>query len=953
MRTDAAKRDPFGPREMRKWFDSDATVTILSAARGKSITSDKERMRELHLDLQRLGVKPADIKTMRGQWEDRPEPSLAIRGLSFEDAKALSDEYEQDAFIFKGEDGTVAMYSNEGTAVPVPSFGAESLRAQPRKPKESPRAPPRRHPEELFTGTRSNTFEFDFDWSTEIPLDKGRPLTRKDIHEHFPPEAPASEGPRPSTPGDVPPAHLPADTKPRLARASRRVARVGRDRAAARGRVELKRAQRFDETYLSDIDPMFDHHEEYDFDPLYELGGEDALRLDPAVVEEMRETTGKPPQHLVESNPTLEEAAVEHGYHDEMLGYETDLSIKPQVLAEYKFERYLSNINRNNQWPGARASAEEKANYARNAEANVRTVLDQASPETIEKYATWYQDAHDAAMHLAQKHGYPLKTVIGVIAALSPNTPWDSNLKQADHLLSNPSAYEEAYRKRSRLLRPFNAQIDALQDERKLHGDRLPSTKAFNERIQSLIDKRKKQKKGSPEYEAVSEQIKEARKARDEAIKADPIYQELNAQINDIKKLGRERVYQFMKTQGGPMYAENAYKALAIVDGVQPGETGLSYTTKGKYPVVSDVMSSSPASEAGLEPGMTILEIDGLSAKGMKRSDVARLLVGGDGESLNIVAQKGEEDPKQYKVTRRTVAVGPKVGDFHRSIMDPEGMSGDMTVDGHMINLARGTMDPLNTMEYGLSPQERQVIKDVYRKVAGDYGLSVQAAHAIAWIIWGSSVKQWDKKKGRSKNLTQAELDAGAWLDEPEEQEKTGSVELWSRRGAVQPTQQPYAQSELSGPLYAPQKGPDGTVVNLDQQRAQELEDAWVDPGIQQLVTGQPVTGAEKEARAVSAGRMEYRTEMNRQGEVEVGEVRPGDRVKFLADFEKPGWPRVDAGAVGVVRKVSAGADRLEVEVEGCSISADGSMEMSRSSAVPVHARQVALMLHSEDARVA
>lgn len=46
----------------------------------------------------------------------------------------------------------------------------------------------------------------------------------------------------------------------------------------------------------------------------------------------------------------------------------------------------------------------------------------------------WYIAAHDAAQAISQRYSLPLQTVVGVIAALSPNNRWERNLIDADNL---------------------------------------------------------------------------------------------------------------------------------------------------------------------------------------------------------------------------------------------------------------------------------------------------------------------------------------------------------------------------------------------------------------------------------------------------------------------------------------------------------------------------------------
>lgn len=79
-------------------------------------------------------------------------------------------------------------------------------------------------------------------------------------------------------------------------------------------------------------------------------------------------------------------------------------------------------------------------------------------------------------------------------------------------------------------------------------------------------------------------------------------------------------------------------------------------------------------------------------------------------------------------------------------------------------------------------------------------------------------------------------------------------------------------------------------------------------------------------------------------------EAEVGDQVKFVADFDKPGWPRVDAGTVGEVREVSPESGQLAVNVTGVERTAGDAVVVSRQT-IPVPADAVVLMLHDEDAR--
>lgn len=66
----------------------------------------------------------------------------------------------------------------------------------------------------------------------------------------------------------------------------------------------------------------------------------------------------------------------------------------------------------------------------------VYRVWRQATSQEREHGALWYADARDLAASLAQAHGKSLKTVAGIIAALSPSVSWERNIDYARELLA-------------------------------------------------------------------------------------------------------------------------------------------------------------------------------------------------------------------------------------------------------------------------------------------------------------------------------------------------------------------------------------------------------------------------------------------------------------------------------------------------------------------------------------
>ena len=63
---------------------------------------------------------------------------------------------------------------------------------------------------------------------------------------------------------------------------------------------------------------------------------------------------------------------------------------------------------------------------------NILKLYRQATHDDTINGIEWYARAERISKEIADKHGLPIKTVIGVMAALSPNNRWERNCKDAD-----------------------------------------------------------------------------------------------------------------------------------------------------------------------------------------------------------------------------------------------------------------------------------------------------------------------------------------------------------------------------------------------------------------------------------------------------------------------------------------------------------------------------------------
>jgi hypothetical protein len=66
---------------------------------------------------------------------------------------------------------------------------------------------------------------------------------------------------------------------------------------------------------------------------------------------------------------------------------------------------------------------------------NVRALYASATPEEKTQGEQWYVIARAQCKHIAMRYNLPVEIVAAIVAVLSPNCPWDRNLKDAENLL--------------------------------------------------------------------------------------------------------------------------------------------------------------------------------------------------------------------------------------------------------------------------------------------------------------------------------------------------------------------------------------------------------------------------------------------------------------------------------------------------------------------------------------
>lgn len=118
----------------------------------------------------------------------------------------------------------------------------------------------------------------------------------------------------------------------------------------------------------------------------------------------------------------------------------------------------------------------------------------------------------------------------------------------------------------------------------------------------------------------------------------------------DLKNADNERVYEAMfdgmlshlDTFSRYSGAEEASANRARRDGF--GGIGIRFTQAGESILVTHVMEDTPASQAGLKPGDTIVSVDGVTVTGEQLRDVAKLLRGPVGSQILLtISRLGSE----------------------------------------------------------------------------------------------------------------------------------------------------------------------------------------------------------------------------------------------------------------------------------------------------------------------
>lgn len=87
---------------------------------------------------------------------------------------------------------------------------------------------------------------------------------------------------------------------------------------------------------------------------------------------------------------------------------------------------------------------------------------------------------------------------------------------------------------------------------------------------------------------------------------------------------------------------------------------GVNVDISGEYIVINYPMKNSPAMEAGILPGDTLLEVDGIDLSGMDPQEALDLVSGEEGTDVTLVlVHAGEDEPYEVTITRTKISLDP------------------------------------------------------------------------------------------------------------------------------------------------------------------------------------------------------------------------------------------------------------------------------------------------------
>lgn len=157
---------------------------------------------------------------------------------------------------------------------------------------------------------------------------------------------------------------------------------------------------------------------------------------------------------------------------------------------------------------------------------------------------------------------------------------------------------------------------------------------------------------GSPEFETLEETyelIREHYVLEDEISDEDLIYGAAEGMVDALGDTGHST---FLTPSEAVSWEQSSSGELIGI--------GVTVDTSGVLPVVIAPMQNSPAIEAGILPGDTIVAIDGESIEGMDPSEAVDMIRGEEGTDVTLgLIHVGEEESYEVTITRAHIDINP------------------------------------------------------------------------------------------------------------------------------------------------------------------------------------------------------------------------------------------------------------------------------------------------------
>lgn len=329
---------------------------------------------------------------------------------------------------------------------------------------------------------------------------------------------------------------------------------------------------------------------------------------------------------------------------------------------------------------------------------NIISVYDHASDAHKEYGARWYSTANGDAKRLAEAYNVTPEVAAGVIAALSPNTKWDANIRAAQQMLRGfGSSVARRIRERAKLgrERALAEHFPDVYTDPKTMGQgvyRVPVTDA-----QDIID--------AYRVSGASPAI-----------------------------LGRD---------GTQFFVGDAAEVEAKIDELFAGGASIYAPRLKRQPKSAELQA---LDRSGDSPDSVRAVYPEVNVKFGRQNPLLSDLALPDGK---------------YGFWAVSPLTGPKRNSFYQNIIDPEYSADNPTVDGHAFNIFRGRVGSLET-DTSVPEAAYPAIQNAYREAARRINerdgtdLSAQAVQAITWTVWRDVLNMKGARKVTARVTAQA-----------------------------------------------------------------------------------------------------------------------------------------------------------------------------------------------------